>query len=155
MRIYFLRHGLAEDRSPKKPDAERVLTKEGIRKIELSVKKFAALDIHPSAIYTSPLVRAYQTAEIVAKNLKCPLYTRELLAPGFDPDKLQKLLEDFTEDELMVVGHEPDFSYTVSKVIGGGSIIMKKGGLARVDFQTKSLLKGSLVWLLTPRLLTS
>ncbi len=155
MRIYFLRHGIAEVRSPKKTDAERALTKEGIHKLELSLPKFAAFEVHPDAIYTSPLVRAYQTAELVAKHLKCPLYTRELLAPGFDADKLQRILDDFAEEELMVVGHEPDFSHTISQVIGGGSIIMKKGGLARVDVQDKSLLHGSLVWLLTPRLLTS
>ncbi len=155
MRVYFLRHGLAEERAESKRDVDRELTKEGIRKLELSVKKFAMLNIHPEAIYTSPLVRAYQTAEIVANHLKCPLYTRELLTPGFEPDKLHQLMQDCPDDELMLVGHEPDFSYTISRVIGGGSVVMKKGGIARVDFQTKSLLKGSLVWLLTPRILTS
>lgn len=155
MRLYFLRHGLAEVQSGSKPDSERELTKEGIRKLELSVKKFSALNIQPNVIYTSPFVRAYQTAEIISKHLKCPLYTRESLAPGFDPQKLHKILEDFADADLMLVGHEPDFGYTISHVIGGGSIIMKKGGIARVDFQTNSLLKGSLVWLLTPRILTN
>ncbi|MBZ0307137.1 MAG: histidine phosphatase family protein, partial [Anaerolineae bacterium] len=75
MRIYFLRHGIAEEPSSKKSDVKRELTKEGIHKLELSIQKFTAFDVQPDAIYTSPLVRACQTAELVAKRLKCPLYT--------------------------------------------------------------------------------
>ena len=55
----------------------------------------------------------------------------------------------------MVVGHEPDFSATVAELIGGGDIVMKKGGLARVDVTAPVAGGGELVWLLAPPLLGS
>ena len=55
----------------------------------------------------------------------------------------------------MVVGHEPDFSETVAELIGGGDVVMKKGGLARVDVTAPAAGGGRLVWLLTPPLLGS
>jgi phosphohistidine phosphatase len=51
----------------------------------------------------------------------------------------------------MLVGHEPDFSLTISALIGGGKVILKKGGLARVDITTIDALQGELVWLLPPK----
>ncbi len=55
----------------------------------------------------------------------------------------------------MVVGHEPDFSAAVAELIGGGDIVLKKGGLARVDVTVPVTGGGELVWLLTPPLLGS
>ena len=55
----------------------------------------------------------------------------------------------------MVVGHEPDFSATVAELIGGGDVVMKKGGLARVDVTGPRPAAAQLVWLLTPPLLGS
>ena len=51
----------------------------------------------------------------------------------------------------LVVGHEPDFSGTISALIGGGSVVMKKGGLARIDVVSRHPLRGSLVWLIAPK----
>jgi phosphohistidine phosphatase SixA len=51
----------------------------------------------------------------------------------------------------MVVGHEPDFSSVIGQLIGSGSVVMRKGGLARVDITNP--MRGELVWLLTPQLL--
>jgi phosphohistidine phosphatase SixA len=53
----------------------------------------------------------------------------------------------------MIVGHEPDFSRTISQLIGGGDVIMRKGGLARVDIKSGNQQRGELVWLLTPALM--
>jgi phosphohistidine phosphatase SixA len=52
----------------------------------------------------------------------------------------------------MFVGHEPDFGLTVSALIGGGTITMKKGGVARIDVESSEPLHGSLVWLIAPKL---
>ena len=68
-------------------------------------------------------------------------------------DAVQELVDDHKHDDrIMFVGHEPDFSETVSYIIGGGNITMKKGGLARVDLYSEHPLHGTLVWLLAPRL---
>ncbi|MBZ0288948.1 MAG: hypothetical protein K8I30_15125, partial [Anaerolineae bacterium] len=55
------------------------------------------------------------------------------------------------DDEIMFVGHEPDFSTAVSKLIGGGEIVMKKGGMARVDLFSTTPLRGALVWVIPPK----
>ena len=78
------------------------------------------------------------------------------LAPGFDVPRLEQLLAAHGPVEnVMVVGHEPDFSETVAELIGGGDVVMKKGGLARVDAAAPAAGGGRLVWLLTPSLLGS
>ena len=153
MRIYFLRHGIAEERGTGKPDSERQLTAEGIQKLKAGAKYFEALGVEPAVVYTSPLIRAHQTAEIVAKHLACPMEIKRELSPGFDNMDLGNLLRDHRDEAIMVVGHEPDFSYTINRIISGGDIKMKKGGLARVDLITRAPLRGILVWLLPPRVL--
>jgi phosphohistidine phosphatase len=54
----------------------------------------------------------------------------------------------------MLVGHEPDFSRTIADLIGGGRVVMKKGGLARVDLESVDPPSGALVWLLAPKVMT-
>jgi phosphohistidine phosphatase SixA len=55
----------------------------------------------------------------------------------------------------MVVGHEPDFSATIGALIGGGSIICRKGGLALVELPDAHSHKGELLWLVPPRILAT
>jgi phosphohistidine phosphatase SixA len=54
---------------------------------------------------------------------------------------------------LMLVGHEPDFSETIGRVMGGGRLTMKKGALACIQVEDPASLKGTLVWLIPPRVL--
>jgi phosphohistidine phosphatase len=152
MRLYFLRHGIAEDRSIHRPDAARALTPEGIAKTEKLAQRLGDYDVKPQIIYSSPLVRARQTAEIVAKAGGFMMEISELVAAGrFDAHAVQDLVDEHGHDaEIMFVGHEPDFSETVSYIIGGGNITMKKGGLARIDLFSDHPLHGTLVWLLAP-----
>jgi phosphohistidine phosphatase len=157
MEIYLLRHGLAEDRETwDKDDALRPLTKQGKRITQLSAETMAALELKPNWIITSPLVRAYQTAEIVARRLSLmdKLVQDERLGPGFSLPHMEQILEAYPYDEsVMFVGHEPDFSETLSDLIGGGSLVFKKGGLARVSILSRSPLSGELIWLVPPKLL--
>jgi phosphohistidine phosphatase len=74
------------------------------------------------------------------------------LAPGFGRDNLEQVLADHPEAKnIMLVGHEPDFSLTISALTGGDKVILKKGGLARVDLTATAPLQGDLVWLLPPK----
>jgi phosphohistidine phosphatase len=76
------------------------------------------------------------------------------LGPGFDIEQLAAILRDHASARaLMLVGHEPSFSETISALIGGGRVVCKKGGLACVDLPDVSNLSGELLWLIPPRLL--
>ena len=155
MKVFFLRHGLAGERSEwKGNDAARPLTNEGIEKIKGIAATLAALNLGLNAIVTSPLVRARQTAEIVAQKLEVKLIEDARLAPGFNAEQLRAILLDHPgASAVMVVGHEPDFSDTISALIGGGRIVCKKGGLALVELPDAQSRKGELVWLVPPKVL--
>jgi phosphohistidine phosphatase len=104
-------------------------------------------------IVTSPLARALRTAELVAEacGLEDRLEVDEGLAHGFDAAGLRKIAAGHPgASSILVVGHEPEFSSTVSELIGGGDVVFKKGGLARVDVDDRDLRGGRLAWLLTP-----
>jgi phosphohistidine phosphatase len=116
-----------------------------------------AMGLAPEVIVTSPLVRARRTAEIVAEELGLSerLVDDRRLARGLDARRLAEIVADHGEAmSLMIVGHEPDFSFTVAELTGGGRVDFKKGGLARVDVQGPRLDDGTLAWLLTPALIT-
>ena len=155
MIVYFLRHGLAGVREAwQGDDAKRPLTKKGIKNLVTQAKTLARLDLQLDVIITSPLTRACQTADIVARALKmvAQLKQDERLAPGFGRDDLEQVLADHPQAKtIMLVGHEPDFSLTISALIGGGKVVLKKGGLARADITATAPLQGNLVWLLPPK----
>ena len=157
MKVYFLRHGPAGKRGEwKRDDAARPLTVEGIEKMHRIAATLAALDLGLDAIVNSPLVRAKQTAEIVAQELEMPLKEDARLAPGFNAELLRGVLLDHPGAKaVMVVGHEPDFSATIGALIGGGSLICKKGGLALVELPDAASHKGELLWLVPPGILAS
>jgi phosphohistidine phosphatase len=157
MRLYFLRHGLAGDSGEwKGDDSARPLTEEGIAKMKRSAETCARMGLAFDFILTSPLTRAFQTAEIVARQLKMQdrLVKDQRLGSGFGIKSLAEILAEHSKDEsLMLVGHEPGMSETVSHLIGGGRIEFKKGALACVDLVSPNSLRGELVWLIPPKVL--
>jgi phosphohistidine phosphatase len=156
MEIYFLRHGDAGAAEGwKGPDAERPLSAEGTARMQREADAIARLRPGVDLILTSPLVRARQTAQIVAQALhkEGALSPDDRLAPGFHARALARILEEHAgRAGLMLVGHEPDFSSVIAACTGGGRIECKKGSLIRVDITGPSL-AGILVWLLPPRVL--
>jgi phosphohistidine phosphatase len=157
MKLYFLRHELAADRHEwKGSDADRPLTEGGIERMKRSAAMMAGLGLELEAILSSPLTRARQTASIVAEALDVQnkLLFDDRLGDGFDMNALAKILLDHTGSEsLMLVGHEPGLSSTISVLIGGGRIVCKKGGLACVKLPEPASLQGELLWLIPPRIL--
>ena len=91
--------------------------------------------VEPSLILTSPLVRAVQTADILAEALSYigPVVVTDELSPGFDPTALRRVLDTFPQvDELVIVGHEPDLSGVVSSLISlEGGFDFKRGRPSR------------------------
>ncbi len=157
MDVYFLRHGLADvpDWDPAHDD-ERPLTDEGVLKMKAEARCLRMLNLKLDLVLTSPLARARQTAEIVARRLDVELVEEPALAPGFDAAAAAQIVVRYPAARaIMLVGHEPDFSTTVSALIGGARVSLKKGGLARVrvELTDSTALSGTLLWLLPPRVL--
>ena len=157
MKLYFLRHGISWDRSEwSGSEHDRPLTREGEEKMKLIGDALLKWSVKPDLILTSPLTRAHQTAVIVAATLQARhgMEVDERLGPGFDGEALAEILREHSGlKSLMLVGHEPGLSRAVDSVIGGGSISLKKGGLACVKLDDPLSLKGELTALIPPRIL--
>jgi phosphohistidine phosphatase len=158
MRLYFLRHGNAASRQEwSGDDALRPLTEKGMRTLDGVAAFLADQRLGIDLVVTSPLVRASQTAQLVAKRLGLAdrLETDERLASGFGPAALGELVRSHADlGALMLVGHEPDFSNTIGALIGRGRVVCKKAGLACVNVLDIATMEGELEWLLPARLLS-
>jgi phosphohistidine phosphatase len=134
--IWLLRHGDAAEGSP---DAERPLTEKGKEQSRAAGRALKKLGVKPAACLTSPKVRALDTAKIACEELGVEPQLEPKLAGGpFDPEALAAGLGD----DVLLVGHDPDFSMAVHSLTGA-QVRMKKGGLAGVE-------KGELKVLLRP-----
>jgi phosphohistidine phosphatase len=136
MLIYFLRHGDASSNSCFS-DNERPLSKLG-QKQAGSVGKFLnCTKTQINIILTSPLTRACETGAVVQSFIKAPhMETSEYLANDADAKILFKQITDFDVESVLLVGHEPFLSETISSLIDGGNktnIEMKKCSLALVE----------------------
>ena len=149
MELYFLRHGEADWPNWNKSDDERPLTKRGKKEMREVAKFLDRLKARPDLIVTSPLPRAAQTAEIAADYLKAKLRRDELLAPGFGMTNLRTVLKRHRAKVLMLVGHEPDFTQTISELTCA-SLKLSKAGVALLDVDPEAE-KGKLLWLFPPK----
>src|SRR5437588_848040 len=113
-------------------------------------RALVGFDIRPEVILSSPRPRAAQTAALAAEALDMEVSEEPLLAPGFDATKLSTLLQKNGNRDIMLVGHEPDFSNAV-ETLTGGVVVMATAGIAAVDVNDVNGLDGELVWLLTPK----
>jgi len=122
MEILLIRHGQAVDEAPGLGDAGRWLTAKG-RKVTRKVARWVAKSDkrRPATIWTSPLVRAVQTAEILAAEVgyKGELRCSVQLSPGHDPgDLIKQLGSEAFEGPLALVGHEPSLSLIANALLG-------------------------------------
>ena len=158
MKLYLIRHAIAEEHAPGRRDAERALTPEGQEKMRRAARGLREIGVEIERILTSPIRRARETADIVAEALG-RTEVRELpeLSPGSEPSRLLASLEPWRDaDALALVGHEPDLGQLASFLLAGSpstcSLPFRKGGVACFDGE---LLPGmqrlQLEWLLTPK----
>jgi phosphohistidine phosphatase len=152
MELYLLRHGDAMPaQASKGGDAQRPLSEAGAARVKREADALALLRLPVQVILTSPLVRARQTAEIVARRVSLleSLHEDDRLSPGFGEPELAGILREHRDLRgILLVGHEPDFSRVISACIGGGKVECGKGSLARVDIEKPGSLRGVLAWLL-------
>jgi len=155
MLVYFLRHASAGTHKldPAK-DEKRPLDADGVEQCGYVGRALAALETRVEAIISSPLKRATETAALVANQLG---YEGKLdLDPALRPDatwaQFRELLASYGKQEaIMVVGHNPNLSEFLGRLIAGGNragIDLKKAGVARVEMTHH---RGVLTWCLTPK----
>jgi phosphohistidine phosphatase len=159
--LYLIRHAIAAERGEDWPDDDkRPLTERGISRFKEVVKGLEAIDVEVDEIFTSPLVRAKQTAELLQAGLhgKPSLKILDALAPGHAPSTVMaQLAKAARRRRIVLVGHEPGLGELTAHLIGAGRALpFKKGGVCRVDVESlTSRRAGALVWFLTPRMLRS
>lgn len=153
--LCLLRHAHAGDATRWAGDDEaRPLSEKGRRQAERLARHLAGAGYAPDVILSSPLVRARETAEIVAEILRAPLSIDPRLGEMVDLATLEGILADAGDPSRPVlVGHDPDFSELASELVGA-PIAMRKGTLARIDAERPlEPGGGELCWLLPPDLL--
>src|SRR4051812_16466898 len=104
MKLYFLRHGKADWPGWDRPDDERPLTEEGKEEMRRVAKFLPRLKVQPASILSSPLPRAWQTAEIVAERLKVKVQECVGLQKGFNRAELRRIIQEVGTEDLMIVG---------------------------------------------------
>jgi len=161
VRLVIVRHGIAEDREEAaeagKADEERTLTAEGRRRMAEAAAGLKAVLPTIDRVVSSPLVRAVETATIIAERYgDLPVERAECLAAGEGPEGVVTYLEGIgAEETVVVVGHEPDLSTLATYLISGraaSAVEMKKGGVALVEANGRVRPStGILRWLLAPK----
>jgi phosphohistidine phosphatase len=154
--LYFLRHGKAG--SPRAADDDaRELTANGEAALRAAAAVWRRLNLRPDVVISSPLARAWRTAELFCEGIGAGAPEAEdRLRPGAGWGDMGRALADHPDARrLMFVGHEPDLSGAVALLTGASSVRMRKGGLACVEFYgVPEPGSGELAWLLDPDLYT-
>ena len=161
MKLYLLRHADAGEASAEgyTTDAARALTPKGIKRTRQLANALRQMEITFDVILSSPLIRAQQTAEIIARSLGKEKQLRHVgqLAPDGALTDAIALIEStrVKADSVLLVGHEPNLSRLISLLCTGGTnlgLTLKKGGLCRLELtDVKSGPCATLEWLLSPR----
>jgi phosphohistidine phosphatase len=156
VQLLVVRHAIAAPRETfDGPDAARALTDEGRARMERGARALRRLVPELDHIAPSPLVRAVETAEILA-GVYGGIEAVEVacLLPGANVGELAAWLEDAAVEALAIVGHEPDLSIAVSWLAAGvedSRVVLGKGGAALLDLPGEiGAGQGSLLWLLRP-----
>jgi phosphohistidine phosphatase len=149
--LWLLRHGEAEPHDTR-PDPDRRLTPRGERQAIAAGRARRARGGAFAAVFTTPRVRAADTARLARESLGVEPVVHEPLSGEFDADDARALVTEQDADaRVLLVGHEPDFSQVVFDLTGG-RIDLKKGGVAAVRLDGA---RAELFVLLRPRELES
>ncbi len=162
MHLLLIRHAIAADRSDfESGDALRPLTDEGKRKMQRAARGLRVAVPSIELMATSPLVRAVATGAILEdaySDQRPRPAVREVdeLSPGADPDDLLAWLDLQSADPVALVGHEPDLSELLARLVGAVRPFhrFRKGGAVCVAFPGRvEAGAGTLSWALPPGLL--
>ena len=158
MKALLIRHAAALPKgTPGVLDDERPLTTSGTTKFRAAARGLARITPRPAVLLTSPLPRAFATAEIAARAFKDMTPTIEPALAGQSVDAIVAALSLHPADATVaVVGHEPVLGAFLAQMLGAAQaerLAFKKGGAALVDLPEGPSAAGRLVWFLDPRTL--
>lgn len=161
MELYVIRHAIAQQLGRKNDftDEKRALTSEGRERVREAARGLRRLGVEFDLILTSPLVRAVETAEIIASVLglgKKEIEQTGNLAPDASTENLFTEIKRHTGAEsIALVGHQPDLGEIISRIIQGNgnlAIELKKGSVCCIKVsETVPTLRGNLMWLFAPK----
>jgi phosphohistidine phosphatase len=155
MYLILMRHGIAEDAGPGQPDADRRLTLQGRHRLNDALPGLRRFLAGQDAveIWSSPLSRAIETAEVLADGLMAEKI-RQLyeIASGDLKAFLLQAEKMPAQSTVIVVGHEPTLSLW-SQELCGVWLPFKKGAAAAIDIQTVRPPTGQLLWFAQPKTL--
>lgn len=158
MKLLLVRHAIAEDAetfsADASADARRPLTEIGRKKMRKGANRLRAQLERMELLACSPLVRARETAEIIARAYgDVPIVERPELDYRFPPEAVVDWLAQCPEETIVAVGHEPQLSRLSGLLLAGESrslIVFRKGGAAFFEFPGRAAVgKGVLHWVLT------
>jgi phosphohistidine phosphatase len=153
MRVYLVRHAESVDRIGTMPDSVRYLTARGRAAFRETAARFRETGAAPAILFTSPCVRAVQTAEILSEAVRYEgtVIVAPQLAPGFDLDGLNAVLDECPgSGEVALIGHEPDLGRVLTLLLSlKTAYSMRKGAIAALDVpDSGNRSRGSFTWLL-------
>lgn len=157
--LYIVRHAIAEARGEAYPDdTARPLSSKGIAKFKKVVAGLDSLDVSIEQILSSPLVRARQTADILAEHLRgrpVVVETHALTPVASYQDLLVELEQCTRFSSIALVGHEPSIGEMTGRLLGSRAPVeFKKGAVCRIDVDTLPPgSPGRLRWFATPKML--
>ena len=154
--LVLLRHGIAEDKTEGKRDEDRSLTSEGHARMKMIARGIERAFPKAQAIYSSPLLRAVQTALWVSKGYRSRIKvnTTDALIPDASTTEFNDFINGIKDRRAIIVGHEPNLSSNLTEMVGlpsGDGIELKKGGCYGVRLRGDGI--AVLEWLLSPRIL--
>lgn len=158
MNIYLIRHAKAEKATAVTGDFERELSKEGKASIKAAAEKWKRLIESFDHIVSSPLVRAHQTAKIIADvfEYKQDIIINKKLSSGSTIEDIIDTANSLDGEEIAFIGHQPDLSNHLSTLISsaGAHAEFKPGTIAKISFHNRAQIgNGYLEFLIPPAVL--
>jgi phosphohistidine phosphatase len=158
MDCVLVRHGIAVERDEwEGSDADRPLTERGAKRVEQMAAGLSRLDVQPTHVLSSPLLRAIETAKIVRRSLRVQAAVQidDALLPDAAPNRLLSILQDLPREScVLCIGHEPQLGMTASVFLSGrasASFPLKKAGACLIQLSIPPKPgQGVLRWWLTP-----
>jgi phosphohistidine phosphatase len=161
MRLYLFRHGIAQDREDPTcpPDPDRALTAKGQRRTRLAARGLRALGVRPAVVFTSPYLRATETAEIALRELRITsdsLVRTDTLLPEASPIEFLAELAHIEQQDVLCCGHRPQLDRVLARCLGvpdADLTTLTKAGAACIEVEGEGVGVGKLVWVMPSRVL--
>jgi len=158
MDCVLLRHGIAVERDEwKGPDGDRPLTECGAKRVAQTAVGLSRLDVQLTHVFSSPLIRAIETAKIVYRSLRVcsAMHVVHELLPDAPPHRLLSILHKLPPEScVLCIGHEPQLGMAASVLLSGrvsASFPLKKAGACLIELSVPAKPgRGVLRWWLTP-----